>query len=46
MDEVLDNLKEAIALHLEGEDPETLGLSPSAHLVVTYELPLQNVFTA
>jgi len=43
MDEVLHNLKEAIALHLEGEDLETLGLSASPHLEVTCEIPLQNV---
>jgi len=37
LDETLANLKEAIALHLEGEDAAALGLSPSPRLVITYE---------
>jgi len=39
-DEVLSNLQEAIALHLEGEDLQTLGLSEEPRLVVTYEVPM------
>jgi predicted RNase H-like HicB family nuclease len=42
MDELLFNLREAIALHLEGEDPHRLGLSTNPRLVVTCELSLQN----
>lgn len=37
LDETIANLKEAIALHLDGEDLATLGLAPSPRLVVTYE---------
>ncbi len=42
MDEVLFNLKEAIGLHLEGEDLRSLGLSANPRLVVTCELSLEN----
>lgn len=41
VDELISNLQEAIALHLQGEDLETLGLSEKMDLVVTYELPLE-----
>ena len=40
LDETLYNLQEAVSLHLEGEDLEELGLSPSPLLVVTLELDL------
>jgi predicted RNase H-like HicB family nuclease len=40
IDELISNLQEAIALHLQGENLETLGLSEPMDLVVTYELPL------
>ena len=36
-DELLANLREALALHLEGEDPAWLGLSPAPRLSVSYE---------
>ena len=36
-DELLANLREALALHLEGEDPAWLGLSPAPRLLVSYE---------
>ncbi len=36
-DELLANLREALALHLEGEDPVWLGLSPAPRLSVSYE---------
>lgn len=36
--EVLDNLKEAVALHLEGEDPADFGLAPNPTILVTLEL--------
>lgn len=42
LDDVVANLREALALHLEGEDLESLGLARSPRLVVTYESPLQN----
>jgi predicted RNase H-like HicB family nuclease len=37
LDEVRSNLEEAIALFLENEDPETLGITPNPHLSVTFE---------
>jgi len=40
-DEVLANLQEAIALHLEGEDLSSLGLAATPRLLVSYELPVQ-----
>jgi predicted RNase H-like HicB family nuclease len=42
LDEVVDNLREALTLHLEGEDPEALGMKASPRLVVLYESPLGN----
>jgi predicted RNase H-like HicB family nuclease len=42
MDEVLFNLKEAIGLHLDGEDLGSLGLTENPLLVVTCELRLGN----
>lgn len=39
-DEVLENLREAIALHLEGEDPAAIGLVARPRITVTYEVPL------
>ena len=37
LDELVGNLREAVGLHLEGEDPAELGLSPKPRLSVTYE---------
>lgn len=42
LDEVVSNLREALTLHLEGEDMGALGLARSPRLVVTYESPLEN----
>jgi predicted RNase H-like HicB family nuclease len=39
LDELVDGLREAVALHLEGEDVRLLGLVPAPRLFVTYELP-------
>lgn len=39
LDQLVSNLREAIALHLDDEDPAALGLVPSPRLAVTYELP-------
>jgi predicted RNase H-like HicB family nuclease len=39
-DEVLANLQEAIALHLEGEDLRALGLVAAPRLLVTYEVAM------
>ena len=38
LDETVHNLREAIALHLEGEDASLLGVSPRPRLTVTCEL--------
>jgi len=38
LDEVTRNLQEAVALHLEGEDPAEWGLAPNPTLVVTMEV--------
>lgn len=38
LDEVTANLREAVSLHLDGEDLATLGLAPNPTLVVTMEL--------
>ncbi len=44
IDETLTNLREAIALHLEGEDLSTYGLSENPTVIVTMELePLAHV---
>jgi predicted RNase H-like HicB family nuclease len=39
-DEVLRNLREAVALHLEGEDADALGVAERPRLSVTYEMPV------
>ena len=36
-DDLLANLREALALHMEDEDPAWLGLSPAPRLLVSYE---------
>jgi predicted RNase H-like HicB family nuclease len=36
LDEVTRNLREAVELHLEGEDPAELGLAPSSGILVTF----------
>jgi predicted RNase H-like HicB family nuclease len=38
LDEVTHNLREAVELHLEGEDLAALGLAPSPSILVTFEL--------
>ena len=38
LDLVADNLREAVALQLAGEDLEQFGLAPGPTLVVTFEL--------
>ena len=38
LDETIANLKEAVALHLEGEDPADFNLIPNPSLLVTLEL--------
>lgn len=38
LDELMANMKEAIALQLEGEDPADFGLAPDASILASYEL--------
>lgn len=38
LDEVMANLKEALELHLDGEDLASLGLAPDFHALVNYEV--------
>ena len=38
LDEVTRNLREAVELHLEGENLEELGLAPSPTILVTFEV--------
>ena len=38
LDEVVANLKEAVELHLEGEDLAELGLAPNPTIIVTLEM--------
>ncbi|MDI1229546.1 MAG: type II toxin-antitoxin system HicB family antitoxin [Methylobacter sp.] len=38
LDEVTLNLREAISLHLEGEDLAALGFAPNPPIVVNYEM--------
>jgi len=37
LDELLANLRAAIRLHLEGEDPGVFGLTAAPRIAVTYE---------
>jgi len=39
LDEVVKNIKEAIELHLEGEDLEEWDISPDFSILVNLELP-------
>ncbi|MDP4008814.1 MAG: type II toxin-antitoxin system HicB family antitoxin [bacterium] len=38
LDEVVSNLKEAFALHLEGENPADFGFAPQPSALVNFEL--------
>jgi len=38
LDELMSNVKEAIALQLEGENPADFGLAPNASILASYEL--------
>jgi predicted RNase H-like HicB family nuclease len=39
LDELATNLRDAVDLHLDGDDAAALGLLPSPRIAVTYELP-------
>ncbi len=44
LDETVENLKEAVGLHLEGENLRDLGLAPNPTLIVTMEVePMADV---
>jgi len=38
LDETASNLKEAVELHLEGEDLAEFGLAPNPTILITYEI--------
>jgi predicted RNase H-like HicB family nuclease len=38
LDETVANLREAVALYLEGEDREALGLAPTPTVLISMEL--------
>jgi predicted RNase H-like HicB family nuclease len=38
LDELAANIKEAVALHLDGEEPGEWGLAPNATILATVEL--------
>jgi predicted RNase H-like HicB family nuclease len=40
LDEVTENLRQAVALHVEGEDMATLGLTEHPRLQIIYDAPL------
>ena len=40
IDETLENLHEAVSLHLEGENLADLGLAPDPNILVTIEMEL------
>jgi hypothetical protein len=42
LDELMRNLRQAVRLHLEGEDPGEFGLRASPRLAVTYEESLSD----
>jgi predicted RNase H-like HicB family nuclease len=46
LDETVSNLREALALHLQGEDTDALGLATSLVLQVVFETPLSRVTPA
>ena len=46
LDEILRNLKEAVVLHLEGENPADFGLVDRPSLVVTMEVDPEYAKTA
>ena len=38
LDELMSNVKEAISLQLEGENPADFGLAPNSSILASYEL--------
>jgi predicted RNase H-like HicB family nuclease len=46
LDQLIANVKEAIALELEGENPADFGLAPDASILASYELEAEPVTNA
>ena len=44
LDEVMENLKEAVALQLEGENPADFGLEPNPSVLVSFELDSRSAY--
>ena len=45
LDETVENLREAVGLHLEGEDPAEFGLANDPWILLTFELELAGAQT-
>jgi predicted RNase H-like HicB family nuclease len=43
LDEVVENIKKAVAVHLEGEDLEQFGLAPEPSILVMLEVDVDRV---
>lgn len=41
LDELAKNIKEAIELHLEGENPADFNIAPNPSVLMNFELPTQ-----
>ena len=41
LDEVVDNIRKAVAVHLEGEDPGEFGLEPEPGILIMLEVEMQ-----
>ena len=41
LDELVDGLREAVSLHLDGEDTEAIGLVPDPGLSISFEVPVR-----
>ena len=44
LDELMENLKEAVALQLEGEDLADFGLEPNPSVLVSFELDSRSAY--
>ena len=41
LDELAKNIEEAVALHLESENPADFGIAPNPSVLMNFELPTQ-----
>lgn len=46
LDELIENIKEAVALQLEGEDLAELGLAPEPSILANFEVGIEAYATA